>query len=275
MNTDKGFTHGGKFHADDVFSTALLKILFPNINVERGFVVPENFDGIIYDIGFGEFDHHQENSPVRESGTPYASFGLLWRKFGCDILGDEAGFFDEKFIEPIDLDDNTGCGNDISDIITSFNPPWDSEKTSDECFFEAVQFAKTILEKKFEYTKSLMRGKSIVVDCYKNSSDKIAILPRYIPWKQALVDTDAEFVVFPSDRGGFNAQVIPKSKKDKEPRINFPKEWAGKTKDVLFDITSIETLKFCHNSRFMISADTMEDIILACKMAKEIDKGIE
>lgn len=275
MNTDKGFTHGGKFHADDVFSTALLKILFPNINVERGFVVPENFDGIIYDIGFGEFDHHQENSPVRESGTPYASFGLLWRKFGCDILGDEAGFFDEKFIEPIDLDDNTGCGNDISDIITSFNPPWDSEKTSDECFFEAVQFAKTILEKKFEYTKSLMRGKSIVVDCYKNSSDKIAILPRYIPWKQALVDTDAEFVVFPSDRGGFNAQVIPKSKKDKEPRINFPKEWAGKTKDVLFDITSIETLKFCHNSRFMISADTMEDIILACKRAKEIDKGIE
>ena len=275
MNTDKGFTHGGKFHADDVFSTALLKILFPNINVERGFVVPENFDGIIYDIGFGEFDHHQENSPVRESGTPYASFGLLWRKFGCDILGDEAGFFDEKFIEPIDLDDNTGCGNDISDIITSFNPPWDSEKTSDECFFEAVQFAKTILEKKFEYTKSLMRGKSIVVDCYKNSSDKIAILPRYIPWKQALVDTDAEFVVFPSDRGGFNAQVIPKSKKDKEPRINFPKEWAGQTKDELFDITSIETLKFCHNSRFMISADTMEDIILACKMAKEIDKGIE
>ena len=275
MNSDKGFAHGGKFHADDVFSTALLKILFPNINVERGFVVPENFDGIIYDIGFGEFDHHQENSPVRESGTPYASFGLLWRKFGCDILGDEAGFFDEKFIEPIDLDDNTGCGNDISDIITSFNPPWDSEKTSDECFFEAVQFAKTILEKKFEYTKSLMRGKSIVVDCYKNSSDKIAILPRYIPWKQALVDTDAEFVVFPSDRGGFNAQVIPKSKKDKEPRINFPKEWAGKTKDVLFDITSIETLKFCHNSRFMISADTMEDIILACKRAKEIDKGIE
>lgn len=275
MNTDKGFTHGGKFHADDVFSTALLKILFPNINVERGFVVPENFDGIIYDIGFGEFDHHQENSPVRESGTPYASFGLLWRKFGCDILGDEAGFFDEKFIEPIDLDDNTGCGNDISDIITSFNPPWDSEKTSDECFFEAVQFAKTILEKKFEYTKSLMRGNSIVVDCYKNSNDKIAILPRYIPWKQALVDTDAEFVVFPSDRGGFNAQVIPKSKKDKEPRINFPKEWAGKTKDVLFDITSIETLKFCHNSRFMISADTMEDIILACKRAKEIDKGIE
>ena len=190
-------------------------------------------------------------------------------------MGDEAGFFDEKFIEPIDLDDNTGCGNDISDIITSFNPPWDSEKTSDECFFEAVQFAKTILEKKFEYTKSLMRGNSIVVDCYKNSNDKIAILPRYIPWKQALVDTDAEFVVFPSDRGGFNAQVIPKSKKDKEPRINFPKEWAGKTKDVLFDITSIETLKFCHNSRFMISADTMEDIILACKRAKEIDKGIE
>ena len=47
MNTDKGFTHGGKFHADDVFSTALLKILFPNINVERGFVEVANRKGII------------------------------------------------------------------------------------------------------------------------------------------------------------------------------------------------------------------------------------
>ena len=34
----KGFTHGGKFHADDVFSTALLQILRPDIQVTRGFV---------------------------------------------------------------------------------------------------------------------------------------------------------------------------------------------------------------------------------------------
>ena len=54
----RAFTHGGKFHANDVFSTALLKILRPDIKVTRGFVVPDNFDGIVYDVGGGMFDHH-------------------------------------------------------------------------------------------------------------------------------------------------------------------------------------------------------------------------
>ena len=38
-----GFTHAGKFHADDVFATALLQILRPDIKITRGFVVPDDF----------------------------------------------------------------------------------------------------------------------------------------------------------------------------------------------------------------------------------------
>ena len=36
-----GFTHAGKFHADDVFATALLQILRPDIKITRGFTVPD------------------------------------------------------------------------------------------------------------------------------------------------------------------------------------------------------------------------------------------
>ena len=36
-----GFTHAGKFHADDVFATALLQIVRPDIRITRGFVVPD------------------------------------------------------------------------------------------------------------------------------------------------------------------------------------------------------------------------------------------
>ena len=32
-----GFTHAGKFHADDVFATALLQIIRPDIRITRGF----------------------------------------------------------------------------------------------------------------------------------------------------------------------------------------------------------------------------------------------
>ena len=74
-----GFTHAGKFHADDVFATALLQILRPDIKITRGFVVPDDFDGIVYDIGFGMFDHHQEPRETRPNGIPYAAFGLLWQ----------------------------------------------------------------------------------------------------------------------------------------------------------------------------------------------------
>ena len=70
-----GFTHAGKFHADDVFATALLQILRPDIKITRGFVVPDDFDGIVYDIGFGMFDHHQEPREYRANGVPYAAFG--------------------------------------------------------------------------------------------------------------------------------------------------------------------------------------------------------
>ena len=47
------FTHGGKFHADDVFSAALLLYLNPEITITRGNKVPEDFEGIVFDIGRG------------------------------------------------------------------------------------------------------------------------------------------------------------------------------------------------------------------------------
>ena len=104
-----GFTHAGKFHADDVFATALLQILRPDIKITRGFVVPDDFDGIVYDIGFGMFDHHQEPREYRANGVPYAAFGLLWRVLGPGLVGErQARLIDENFIQPLDLNDNTG-----------------------------------------------------------------------------------------------------------------------------------------------------------------------
>ena len=97
-----GFTHAGKFHADDVFATALLQILRPDIKITRGFTVPDDFDGIVYDIGFGMFDHHQEPREYRANGVPYAAFGLLWRVLGPGLVGErQARLIDENFIQPL------------------------------------------------------------------------------------------------------------------------------------------------------------------------------
>ena len=49
----------------------------------------------------------------------------------------------------------------------------------------------------------------------------------------------------------------------------FPKEWAGRTEEELKRISGIPTLTFCHKGRFMISTDTLEDAIKACRIARD------
>lgn len=144
------FTHSGKFHADDVFSSALLLYLNPEITILRGNKVPEDFDGIIFDIGRGRYDHHQKDSRIRENGIPYAAFGLLWEELGTEILGEElAAKFDEAFVQPLDNNDNTGEKNELASLIGSFNPSWDEDGGTDEAFFRAVSVAGMILDNKF------------------------------------------------------------------------------------------------------------------------------
>lgn len=266
---DFAMTHGGKFHADDVFSSALLRILNPKIQFTRVFSVPKEYDGLVFDIGLGEFDHHQHDAKVRPNGVAYAAFGLLWQKFGEQLVGaEEAQRMDEYFVQPLDKDDNTGCGNAIADVIGSFNPGWDSDENPDVCFEEAVSFAETLLRKKLESIWGIQRARKLVKAAYADSKDGIVVLKRFAPWKHVLVGSDADFVVYPSQRGGYSAQGIPKDKEDPELKYAFPAEWAGKTEEELNAISGIKTLRFCHNNRFLISTGTLEDAIRACKLTR-------
>lgn len=270
IDIERGFTHSGKFHADDVFSAALLTILNPDIKIERGFEVPENFDGIVFDIGFGEFDHHQQDRAVRENNIPYAAFGLLWRKFGTMLVGeDEAKRFDEKFIQGLDLNDNTGADNQLAEVIGKFNPPWDYSISSDKAFEEAKQVAYQILVKEIEYIKSINRAEDLVIKALSKCEDGILIMPRSAPWKKFVKEKGIDFVIAPSNRGGYTAQAVPRDDKPNELKIPFPEAWRGVEKESIGKVSGVETLQFCHNSGFLISALTKEDAIKACKIAKE------
>ena len=184
----KAFTHGGKFHADDVFSAALLRILRPDIRIQRGFEVPENFDGLVFDIGDGMFDHHSADREVRPNGVPYAAFGLLWRVLGAGLVGDnQARLLDENFIQPLDLNDNTGEQDSLADAIGSFNPRWDEKTDPDECFFKAVDFAQVILQNRLEEARAVTRADDLVQKAYQNMRDGIVVLPCYAPWKKRAV----------------------------------------------------------------------------------------
>lgn len=258
-------THNGRFHADDVFSAALLKILKPDIKIIRKSKVPENYGGLVFDLRNGEYDHHGQNVKVRENGTEYASFGLLWNKYGKLLVGEKyARSFDETFIQPLDIQDNNGGNNLLCRAITQANPKWDEKKDSDACFFKAVDMAVFILENEISAMNSTRRAESIVLDCLKESDGGIVVLPVGMPWKETLAPTDALYVVYPSDRGGYNGQCVPVSADSLECKLPFPKEWR-ENDGLLPEITGIDGLFFCHRHGYLIAAKDLDSALTACE----------
>lgn len=268
----KAFTHGGKFHADDVFSSALLLYINPEIVVSRGNKVPEDFDGIVFDIGRGRYDHHQKDSRVRENGVPYAAFGLLWEVLGKEILGEElAEKLDESFIQPLDINDNTGEKNELATLIGNFNPPWDAKGGSDEAFFQAVSVAEMILENKFERYRGNARADQRVEQVLEehNPKDRILVLPEFIPCQKALAETEIAFVIFPSNRGGYCIQP-QKREYSMNYKCSFPSQWLGLEGEELVKETGLSSAVFCHKGGFLMTTGELEDAKAACKKALEV-----
>ena len=267
------FTHSGKFHADDVFSSALLLYLNPEITILRGNKVPEDFDGIIFDIGRGRYDHHQKDSRIRENGIPYAAFGLLWEELGTEILGEElAAKFDEAFVQPLDNNDNTGEKNELASLIGSFNPSWDEDGGTDEAFFRAVSVAGMILDNKFaRYLGNERADKRIeeILEVQNPEADsRILVLPEFIPCQKRLSETDIAFVIFPSNRGGYCIQP-QKKEYSLNYKCSFPESWLGLEKEELKEESGLSGAEFCHKGGFLMTTSTLEDAIKACKISQQ------
>lgn len=260
----EAMTHATIFHADDVFASAFLRILNPDIKIIRAFKVPDNFDGIVFDIGGGEFDHHFEGAPVRPNGVPYSSFGLLWERFGRSLFQTETSFqkVDEQLIQAIDLSDCTGEKNPLSLLISSFNTNWDSSEDNNEAFKRAVKVAQEMLSEFIESMRATERAKETLAQYEASSEDGIIVLEKFVPWGELTAKEEPKFVIFPSLRGGWNIQVVPVSYTDKTARIDLPHSWWGNPN------VSTETdgmVSFCHLNGFIASVDTQENAIKICK----------
>lgn len=271
------FTHSGKFHADDVFSAALLLYLNPEITIIRGNKVPDDYKGFVFDIGRGQYDHHQKDSRVRENGVPYAAFGLLWEALGAEILGAElAEKFDESFVQPLDNNDNTGEKNELATLIGNFNPGWDSKGSNDQAFFQAVSVAGMILENKFERYRGNERADKRVEEVLEEhqralktgdtpaENTNILVLPEFIPCQKRLSETSIAFVIFPSNRGGYCIQP-QKKEYSMNYKCSFPSQWLGLEGEELIAATGLESAVFCHKGGFLMTCGTLEDSLRACR----------
>ena len=279
FNYENGITHSGVFHGDDVFATAFLRIIKSDIKISRTFKVPDNIDEsttVVYDIGGGRFDHHQKDgNGCRENGIKYSSFGLLWNEYFDQIPNmdpETAQRISDDFIQSIDAQDNgqMNFGNEldfrpftISSAISTFNPNWDDKNICyDVNFAEAVTCAEKILRNIIAQYISKKNAENIVNDAVKERKDKLIILPQFCPWQDHVISNpdanDCLYVIFPSDRGGWNIQAIPASLGSFSMRKPLPKEWWGLTNEKLEEVSKVKGVTFCHANGFLASGATKE-----------------
>ena len=277
-----GFTHGSVFHADDVFATALLQMLNPDIQIGRvNKVTPEMLSEncIVFDIGEGKYDHHQVDKEFRPmsdgyyfdkegrlSAIPYCSFGLLWRDFGRQLCVSEKAWakVDRTLVLPIDKADNGVAPNTLSSIIGNMNPLWNEPQTEAARygkFYEALTFATVVLKRAIVKANSEAKAEELVLNS-KVVDGAILVLDQYLPWQDVVIEQmpDILFCVFPSARGGYNVQTVPDAPGSFNGRKLFPAEWCGHP---LVD----EGMTFCHTGNFLLATETLEQAIHFAQIA--------
>ncbi len=285
MNDKTIATHNGNFHADDVFSIAALKQLFPSSKLvrTRDLEIIAKADIVLdvggeYDADADRFDHHQRGGAgARDNGIPYSSFGLIWQKYGLEICGGNqkiANAVDAGLVSTIDADDcgygERAEGISLSRTISMFNPSWQEESDFDAGFDEAVEFASRLLTRFIASANGGISAKSIVTKAIENAEDpRVIVLEKYIPWKKTILKQSEEalYVLYPSQTGQWRIQTVPVEQGSFDNRKPLPKAWAGLSGQELKEATGIDDAMFCHNGLFIAGAESFESTMKMASIA--------
>ena len=268
----------------------ILGKVFQKLNVYRTFKVPDevNEDAIIYDIGFGKFDHHQcGGNGARSNSVPYAACGLIWKEFGPKVVENTCNpqmvwnIIDRELIQGVDATDNGEMPNvdypchnmSFTSMISMFNPNWDDAADFDCQFLKAVSFAETVFDNMVAYAISKANAREHVEKAIENSKDHIMVLDQYLPWQSYVLSSlnekaaEIQFVVYPSRREGYNFQCVPITYNSYLQRKEVPTEWKGLNDLEFQKVTGIPTARFCHPAGFVGGAVSLEDTIALAKLA--------
>jgi uncharacterized UPF0160 family protein len=218
-------THSGKFHCDEVFAYAVLRLALglrkpgedhtllrtrkPEL-IESGDIVWDV--GSRFDAAANRFDHHQRGAPLRPDETPFSSAGLVWQVYGeraVAALLERSGAahfapaiateLDEGLVRRIDEIDNGVSATrpvvrdslNLAALVGEFNPPWDSPEANgptagDAAFLEASAMVEAMLARRVEGLRARLLAEEKVLTAHAASEDqRLLVLETGMPWKNA------------------------------------------------------------------------------------------
>lgn len=286
-------THNGRFHPDDVFAVATLQLVFQkshNIKIirTRESEIIQKADIVVdvggeYDESENKFDHHQiGGAGVRDNGIPYASFGLVWKKFGPVLCGNDEVFasIEKLLVQPTDAGDSgveivaKKYGDiypyGIYNVMDTFLPSWKEKFSFDVAFTNVVSFAKRIIQREIILQNDKLSAGVLIDKAYEESTDKrLIILSGYYPFSDYVKNfPELLFIVF-FDVDQWALKTIKVDTNSFTDRKKLPESWAGKSGEEFEKVTGVAGAVFCHINRFIAKAKTKEAILKLAEIALE------
>lgn len=292
-------THSGKFHCDDVFAYAVLRLALGAHTLLRS-RNPEALASadVVWDVGSrfdeaaGRFDHHQIGAPVRPDGTPFSSAGLIWRVYGvravAALIGDTfaapvAADLDASLVRRIDEVDNgvsaTGPVRDdafsLASLVGDFNPPWDHPSNTDPnggdaAFVQAADFAEGVLRRRAEAMRASRAAESAVLAAHAAASDpRILVLDQGMPWKNWVFThgLPVVFTISPASNGNWMLDTMPPEPGSFAQRMPLPQAWAGLQDADLAAASGVADAVFVHVRRFVGAARSRDGALAMARLA--------
>lgn len=285
--------HAGEFHADDAACAALLQLVYgtENVTVRREFRI-ESTEGLNFILDVGQIDevsdslvrldHHPASGRQEDKGVlttvksgggeiipiPHCAFTKLAQLVFADESAEVQDELMQTVLVPLAMQDN---GIEVAGytprtfpfpFVHAFNGAWDedgSPAAQYERFMQAVVIVRQVLERIIVRTRSKFAAASIINDAIANSKDGIVVLPRFAPWQDYILAANAgtdkwKLVVFPSNRGGYMIQVVPKEAGSFASWVSIPEA-----------VKTCEGFIFTAHGAFA-GFDTCEQALVAAKM---------
>lgn len=210
--------HSFNFHADDIFSIALLKALAKVCNFKLNIIRTRDEDilkkvdmrvdvGKKYSEETLDFDHHQKDpSLMQKEGIKHSAFGLLCK--WC-MKEDFLQIYKRKYILGIEHQDNTGRMHEyygsLGYFVHTFLPAYGEDVSTDKSFEDALVVAEIIFERSVRIIKGIFDAEkdlnTFIIE--KLSHDRIIVLNRPIYILPEL-HPYWKFVISPHPSGGWS-----------------------------------------------------------------------
>ena len=187
---------------------------------------------MVYDIGCGEFDHHQKNrNGQRSNGIYYSSIGLLWEKFGREYLKKKKvknvektfEYMDKELIQYIDATDNMQLdyleNKIVPDFIKLCNPEWNENISENTAFINALKLADKFWEVYIKNAIAEVEAIEIILESIDECKECYLIFNVEMPYRKAVkyINNDkVKYIIFKSKREGYDIRTLADSCKFKE-----------------------------------------------------------